>query len=45
MSSQIPGPEPERPPGDALTLVLWLLAILLAVLELIWLWADRAFSA
>jgi hypothetical protein len=44
MSSQTPGPGPERPPGGEVTLVLWLLAALLAALELAWLWADRAFS-
>jgi hypothetical protein len=34
----------EPAPGSELTLVLWLIALLLIVLELSWWWFDRLYS-
>jgi hypothetical protein len=44
MSSPAPTREPDPPPGGDLAFTLWVIAILLAVLELTWLWADRIYS-
>jgi hypothetical protein len=45
VSSQVPTPDPDRPPRGELALSLWVIAILLAVIEVTWLWADRIYSS
>ena len=35
---------PEPPPGSELTAALWLLAVLIAVVELVWWAAERMYS-
>jgi hypothetical protein len=37
--------EPEVPPAQGLMLTLWVIATLLAAIELVWWWADRIYSA
>ncbi|MDQ3778497.1 MAG: hypothetical protein M3310_06505 [Actinomycetota bacterium] len=39
------GAEPEPPPGNELTAVLWIVVALLAVLEIAWLLFDRMYTA
>ena len=38
------GSDPERPPGNELAAFLWAVAVLIAVLELAWWFADRIYS-
>ena len=38
------GSDPERPPENELTAFLWVLAVLIAVLELAWWLAGRLYS-
>ena len=38
------GSDPERPPGNELTALLWIVAALIAVLELAWWFAGRIYS-
>jgi hypothetical protein len=44
MSSQAPTPDRDRPPGGDLAAQLWVIAILLALVELTWFWAGRIYS-
>ena len=39
------GGEPEPPPGSELKALLWIVAVLIAALELAWWLADRMYSA
>lgn len=36
--------DPEPPPGNELAAFLWVLAVLLASIELLWWFADRIYS-
>jgi hypothetical protein len=39
------GEEPGVEPAEGLTLTLWVIAALLAAIELVWWWADMIYSA
>lgn len=38
-----PTKEREAAPGNELAALLWIVAVLVAVVEIAWLWSDRAF--
>ena len=39
------GADPEPPPGNELAALLWIIAALLAVLEIVWWLFDRMYAA
>jgi cytochrome c-type biogenesis protein CcmH/NrfF len=45
MSSTTPSRDDQEPPRNELTALLWVIAVMLAVIEVTWLALERIFSA